>query len=108
MDGLTEAEAYARLLKHGRNEIPEKQKERGCFESKSKDNESLANLKDALKPVATVKRDGEWKTIDQALLVPGDIVRLVYGIQVPADLKVGINFLISILTEIAALLCLFP
>lgn len=46
-------------------------------------------LKNALKPVATAKRDGKWEEIDAALLVPGDLVKLASGSVVPADCSIN-------------------
>eukprot|EP00123_Amoebidium_parasiticum_P015103 comp22787_c0_seq2/m.35684 comp22787_c0_seq2/g.35684 ORF comp22787_c0_seq2/g.35684 comp22787_c0_seq2/m.35684 type:complete len:1075 (-) comp22787_c0_seq2:451-3675(-) len=46
-------------------------------------------LKASLKPMATAKRDGNWKNIDAALLVPGDLVLLAAGSNVPADCRVN-------------------
>jgi hypothetical protein len=40
-----------------------------------------------LTPKATVCRDGQWKVIDAAELVPGDIIRIKLGDVAPADLK---------------------
>ena len=48
---------------------------------------AVAALKKSLKPIATVKRDGEWKTIDATLLVPRDLVLLASGCAVPADCR---------------------
>jgi hypothetical protein len=48
---------------------------------------ALAALKKGLAPVATVKRDGKWKTIVAADLVSGDIVEIRLGVIVPADLR---------------------
>ena len=48
---------------------------------------AVAALKKSLKPSATVKRDGQWKTIDATLLVPGDLVLLGSGSAVPADCR---------------------
>lgn len=48
---------------------------------------SLKSLYNFLKRSATVKRDGVWKVVDVADLVLGDIVKISYGDQVPADLK---------------------
>jgi H+-transporting ATPase len=39
----------------------------------SKAGDAVAALKKSLKPEATVKRNGEWKKIDAALVVPGTI-----------------------------------
>lgn len=51
-------------------------------------NNAVAALKAALKPYALVRRDGEWKQLEAAVLVPGDIVKLEAGRQVPADCEV--------------------
>lgn len=34
-----------------------------------------------------VKRDGQWKTLDAKLLVPGDIVKVKQGDNIPADIR---------------------
>lgn len=34
-----------------------------------------------------VKRDGEWRTLDAKLLVPGDIVKVKQGDNIPADIR---------------------
>lgn len=34
-----------------------------------------------------VKRNGEWKTLDAKLLVPGDIVKVKQGDNIPADIR---------------------
>ena len=52
-----------------------------------KANNALSALKNGLAPTATVCRDGSWKTIDAAELVPGDIVKIRLGMVVPADLR---------------------
>jgi len=51
----------------------------------TKAGDAVAALKASLKPKATVKRDGQWQTMDAALLVPGDLVLLGSGSNVPAD-----------------------
>jgi H+-transporting ATPase len=48
---------------------------------------ALAALKKGLAPEATVLRDGGWRTLDAATLVPGDIVKIRLGVIVPADLR---------------------
>ncbi|MES0884593.1 plasma-membrane proton-efflux P-type ATPase [Roseibium sp. SCP14] len=48
---------------------------------------ALSALKESLAPHATALRDGAFKTIDAAALVPGDIVRIRLGEIVPADLR---------------------
>lgn len=56
----------------------------GFYES-AKAGDAVAALKASLKPAATCKRDGTWKVIDAATLVPGDLVQLNAGGAVPAD-----------------------
>jgi len=51
--------------------------------------DAVAALKASLKPKAQVKRGGVWRTIDAALLVPGDRIALNAGANVPADCTVG-------------------
>src|SRR5277367_3914382 len=48
---------------------------------------ALAALKKGLAPEALVLRDGQWRTIQAATLVPGDIVKIRLGVIVPADLR---------------------
>eukprot|EP00026_Physarum_polycephalum_P001490 Phypoly_transcript_01492.p1 GENE.Phypoly_transcript_01492~~Phypoly_transcript_01492.p1 ORF type:complete len:1043 (+),score=172.20 Phypoly_transcript_01492:156-3284(+) len=48
---------------------------------------AIAALKAQLTPKATVIRDGAWKVVDAADLVPGDIIRIKLGDVAPADLK---------------------
>ena len=55
----------------------------------TKAGDAVAALKASLKPEATVKRDGHWKTIDAADVVPGDLVLLATGSAVPADCRVN-------------------
>ena len=47
--------------------------------------DAVAALKKSLKSKAVVKRDGAFKDIDAALVVPGDLVSLASGSAVPAD-----------------------
>jgi len=51
----------------------------------TKAGDAVAALKASLKPVAYVKRDGKFLSMDAALLVPGDLVLLGSGGAVPAD-----------------------
>ncbi|WVR06611.1 plasma-membrane proton-efflux P-type ATPase [Kwoniella sp. DSM 27419] len=44
-------------------------------------------LMDSLAPKAKVKRDGAWKEIDSADLVPGDIIAFKHGDVCPADCR---------------------
>ena len=46
---------------------------------------ALEGLRNMLSPNANVLRDGEWIDVDASSLVPGDILRLRSGDQVPAD-----------------------
>ena len=48
---------------------------------------ALAGIRGMLSPEATVLRDGRWATVPAADLVPGDIVRLMPGDKVPADVR---------------------
>jgi H+-transporting ATPase len=48
---------------------------------------ALAALKKGLAPEATALRDGEWRTVQAATLVPGDVVKVRLGVIVPADLR---------------------
>ncbi|GIL72639.1 hypothetical protein Vretimale_4385 [Volvox reticuliferus] len=56
----------------------------GWYET-TKAGNAVAALKASLKPQATAKRDGKWVNLDAALLVPGDMVLLASGSNVPAD-----------------------
>ena len=58
------------------------------FYEDSKAGDAVAALKASLKPQAQVKRDGQWKNINAAHLVPGDRVALNAGAGVPADCRV--------------------
>ena len=60
-----------------------------AFYETTKAGDAVAALKKQLKPEATVKRDGVWKKIDSALVVPGDLVQLAAGSSVPADCRVN-------------------
>ena len=55
------------------------------FYETTKAGDAVAALKKSLKPEATCKRDGEWKTMDATILVPGDRVLLAAGSAIPAD-----------------------
>jgi H+-transporting ATPase len=52
-----------------------------------KASDALAALKKGLAPEATAMRDGKWQTLQAAMLVPGDIVKIRLGVIVPADLR---------------------
>ncbi len=53
----------------------------------SKASNALAALKKGLAPEAVAMRDGKWRTVQAASLVPGDIVSIRLGVIVPADLR---------------------
>jgi len=55
------------------------------FYETTKAGNAVKALKASLKPVATVKRDGQWQNVDAAILVPGDLVKLAAGSAIPAD-----------------------
>ena len=59
------------------------------FYETTKAGNAIAALKSSLKPLATCKRDGDWKEMDAALLVPGDLVLLGSGSAIPADCRVN-------------------
>jgi len=48
---------------------------------------AMATLRDLSSPEATVLRDGEKRTVDADLIVPGDVVVLEQGDAVPADAR---------------------
>ncbi len=60
-----------------------------AFYEINKAGDAVAALKASLKPEATVKRDGAWKTVNAALIVPGDLVLLASGSAIPADSRVN-------------------
>jgi H+-transporting ATPase len=59
------------------------------FYEMNKAGDAVAALKASLKPVATCKRDGKWKNMDGAEIVPGDLVLLAAGSAVPADCRLN-------------------
>ena len=58
----------------------------GLFQE-SRAQATLAALKSRLALNASVRRDGAWKTVPAAELVPGDVVKLSLGAVVAADVK---------------------
>jgi H+-transporting ATPase len=60
----------------------------GLFQE-SRAQATLAALKSRLALNASVRRDGAWKTILAAELVPGDVVKLSLGAVVAADVKLA-------------------
>ena len=57
------------------------------FVQEGRAEKALDGLSDMLSPEATVRRDGSWTEIDAEEVVPGDVVRLRSGDQVPADVR---------------------
>ena len=57
------------------------------FIQEGKAEQALAGIRRMLALHAQVRRDGDWRVIEAADVVPGDIVRLRSGDRVPADLR---------------------
>jgi len=57
------------------------------FIEELKAGDSIAALRDSLKPEAIVKRENKIYTINATLLVPGDVVALGAGGAIPADCR---------------------
>ncbi|KAG4069908.1 hypothetical protein HA402_006756 [Bradysia odoriphaga] len=53
---------------------------------------ALAGIRGLLSSDASTRRDGEWVTVPSADLVPGDVVKLMPGDKVPADLRLIESF----------------
>ena len=132
-DGLSQADARARLDRHGRNEIPEPPRKGALrrflahfddvliyiliaagvlkaimgdwvdcavvlvvavinavigFVQEGRAAGALDAIRGMMSASAQVRRDGEWRTVEAAGLVPGDIVRVSAGDRVPADLRI--------------------
>ncbi|KIY53270.1 plasma-membrane proton-e [Fistulina hepatica ATCC 64428] len=58
----------------------------GFYEERNAGN-AVKALMDSLAPKARVKRDGSWKEIESADLVPGDMIAFKIGDIVPADCR---------------------
>lgn len=56
----------------------------GFIEQRNAGN-AVKALMESLAPEAKVKRNGEWKVMEAALLVPGDIISIKLGDVIPAD-----------------------
>ena len=54
-----------------------------------KADDAVLALKATLKPTATCFRNGVWQSINASLLVPGDLVKLAAGSNVPADCRIN-------------------
>lgn len=57
---------------------------------------ALAGIRNMLSSDASVRRDGGWGTVAAADLVPGDVVRLMPGDKVPADVRLFQSFQLRI------------
>ena len=57
------------------------------FWEERKASDALAALKAGLAPKANARRDGEFRVIDAAEVVPGDVLRIKLGEVVPADVR---------------------
>ena len=65
----------------------------GFIEQRNAGN-AVKALMESLAPEAKVKRNGEWKVIEAADLVPGDIISVKLGDVIPADARlIGNSFL---------------
>ncbi|KAI9252285.1 hypothetical protein BDA99DRAFT_177671 [Phascolomyces articulosus] len=56
----------------------------GFYEERQAGN-AVKALMESLAPECKVKRDGEWKTMEAAELVPGDVISIKLGDVIPAD-----------------------
>lgn len=59
------------------------------FYETTKAEDAVAKLKESLKPKTDVRRDGRFIEIDAVNLVPGDLVKLVSGGNIPADCRIN-------------------
>ena len=57
------------------------------FVQEGKAQRAMESVRDMLSPQAVVLRDGRRRTVDAAVLAPGDVVALQPGDKVPADLR---------------------
>lgn len=57
------------------------------FAQEGRAEKALAGIRGMLSSDASVRRDGSWRRMPAADLVPGDVVRLSPGDKVPADLR---------------------
>ncbi len=62
------------------------------FVQKYKAKQIIQKLKSLIKSPAQVKQNGEWKEIDQAEIVPGDILKVEEGDKIPADIRIIKSF----------------
>ena len=57
------------------------------YVEQSKAGNAVKALMESLAPEAKAKRNGEWKVIEAAGLVPGDIISVKLGDVIPADAR---------------------
>lgn len=57
------------------------------FAQEGRAEKALAGIRGMLSADARARRDGRWRTVSAADLVPGDVVRLMPGDKVPADVR---------------------
>lgn len=57
---------------------------------------ALAGIRGMLSADASARRDGGWVTVPAAELVPGDVIRLMPGDKVPADVRLFQSFQLRI------------
>ncbi|MEF8874472.1 MAG: cation-transporting P-type ATPase [Candidatus Thermoplasmatota archaeon] len=62
------------------------------FVQKYKAKQIIEKLKSLIKSPAKVKQEGNWKEIDQADIVPGDIIKIEEGDKIPADVRIIKSF----------------
>lgn len=67
----------------------------GFYEERNAGN-AVKALMDSLSPKGRVHRDGKWREIESAELVPGDMVAFKIGDVVPADNRLTESINISI------------
>lgn len=60
-----------------------------AFYETNKSNSAIKVLKNSLKPLATVCRDGKWTKINNKYLVPGDLISVGNGSAIPADIRIN-------------------
>jgi H+-transporting ATPase len=67
----------------------------GFYEERNAGN-AVKALMDSLAPKAKVRRDGKWREVDSADLVPGDMIAFKIGDIVPADCRLSEAINVSI------------
>ena len=61
------------------------------FAQTYRSNRAIEQLRQRVAPTASVLRDGQWREIHRAEVVPGDVVRLSAGDLVPADARLLVS-----------------